>query len=55
MPVRVFIESRDEMEQILRAEGLGLLGLTSERGPYVVPLNYRYVDGRIICHCALAG
>ncbi len=52
---RTFIGSRDEMEQILREEGLGLLGLTSDQGPYVVPLNYGYLDGRIIFHCALTG
>ncbi|HET6428051.1 MAG TPA: pyridoxamine 5'-phosphate oxidase family protein [Phycisphaerae bacterium] len=52
---RVFVDSRDEMEQILREEGLGLLGMTSDRGAYVVPLNYGYVDGRILFHCALEG
>jgi nitroimidazol reductase NimA-like FMN-containing flavoprotein (pyridoxamine 5'-phosphate oxidase superfamily) len=52
---RTFVASRTEMEQILREEGLGMLGLTSDAGPYVVPLNYGYVDGRIIFHCALAG
>ena len=52
---RAFIESRHEMEQIMREEGLGLLGLTSDRGPYVVPLNYGYADGRIIFHCAPEG
>jgi nitroimidazol reductase NimA-like FMN-containing flavoprotein (pyridoxamine 5'-phosphate oxidase superfamily) len=52
---REFIDSRQEMEQILRQTGVGLLGLTGDRGPYVVPLNYGYVDGRIVFHCALEG
>ena len=35
----VFIDSRDEMEQILREEEVGYLGLADEGQPYVVPLN----------------
>ena len=55
MAERSFIESRQEMEQILAQEGLGFLGLTGPDGPYVVPLNYAYADGRIVFHCALKG
>ncbi len=51
----VFIESRKEMEQILREEVLGYLGLAGEEQPYVVPLNYAYAAGKILFHCALAG
>ncbi len=51
----VFIESRDEMEQILREEVLGHLGLAGDGQPYVVPVNYAYLAGRILFHCALAG
>jgi nitroimidazol reductase NimA-like FMN-containing flavoprotein (pyridoxamine 5'-phosphate oxidase superfamily) len=43
------------MEKILRAETVGYLGLALDGKPYVVPLNYGYVDGRILFHCALAG
>jgi len=50
-----FIESREEMEQILREEELGFLGLIHEGEPYVVPLNYAYQDGKIVFHCALEG
>jgi len=50
-----FIESRDEMEGILREETLGYLGLSMDGIPYVVPLNYGYVDGKILFHCALKG
>lgn len=50
-----FIDSREEMEQMLREEGLGYLGLTHEGEPYVVPVNYAYTAGKIVFHCALTG
>jgi uncharacterized protein len=50
-----FIDSRQEMEQILREEVLGYLGVISEGAPYIVPLNYSYSDGKILFHCALEG
>ncbi len=50
-----FIDSRAEMEQILREEVLGYLGLTADGQPYVVPLNYAYAEGKILFHCALTG
>jgi nitroimidazol reductase NimA-like FMN-containing flavoprotein (pyridoxamine 5'-phosphate oxidase superfamily) len=50
-----FIESREEMEQILREEVLGYLGLAGAEQPYVVPLNYAYAAGKILFHCALTG
>lgn len=50
-----FIDCRDEMEQILREEEVGYLGLAVEGQPYVVPLNYAYAGGRILFHCALTG
>jgi nitroimidazol reductase NimA-like FMN-containing flavoprotein (pyridoxamine 5'-phosphate oxidase superfamily) len=50
-----FIDSKTEMEEILRQETIGWLGLSGDGGPYVVPLNYAYVDGRILFHCALEG
>ena len=52
---KTFIESKLEMEKILSAERLGYLGLSMEGKTYVVPLNYVYVDGRIIFHCAKNG
>jgi nitroimidazol reductase NimA-like FMN-containing flavoprotein (pyridoxamine 5'-phosphate oxidase superfamily) len=55
MANREFIESRDEIEQILHQETLGYLGLSHEGVPYVVPLNYSYLDGKILFHCALSG
>jgi nitroimidazol reductase NimA-like FMN-containing flavoprotein (pyridoxamine 5'-phosphate oxidase superfamily) len=55
MPAKRFSESREEMERILREETVGYLGLSMEGIPYVVPLNYGYVEGRILFHCALTG
>lgn len=43
------------MEQILQEETIGYLGLSVGEQPYVVPLNYGYVDGKILFHCALTG
>jgi nitroimidazol reductase NimA-like FMN-containing flavoprotein (pyridoxamine 5'-phosphate oxidase superfamily) len=43
------------MEDLLRAESVGYLGLSMEGRPYVVPINYVYADGRILMHCALTG
>lgn len=50
-----FIESRTEMEEILRGRTLGFLGLAAGDEAYVVPLTYVYRGGRILFHCALAG
>ena len=50
-----FIDSREEMEQILREEVIGYLGLAGDGQPYVVPLNFAYGAGKILFHCALAG
>ncbi len=55
MAVREFIESREEMERVLHEENVGYLGLSVDGQPYVVPLSYAYVDGRILFHCALTG
>jgi nitroimidazol reductase NimA-like FMN-containing flavoprotein (pyridoxamine 5'-phosphate oxidase superfamily) len=50
-----FVESRAEMEELLREEVIGYLGLVDKGQPYVVPLNYTYVDGRILFHGAFTG
>ncbi len=55
MQSREFLESRLEMENILREETIGCLGLSMGDDPYVVPLNYAYVEGRILFHCAMEG
>ena len=46
---------REYMEQILREEDVGTLGLAAANEPYVVPVNYCYDQGRILFHCALEG
>ena len=46
---------KEQMEAILRDEDVGRLGLAVDSEPYVVPINYTYVDGRILVHCALEG
>ena len=50
-----FIESREEIEEILKEIPLGYLGMAMAGEPYVVPLNYAYIDGKILFHCALEG
>ena len=55
MASREFVESREEMEQLLREEAVGYLGLAMDGKPYVVPLNYGYVDGKILFHGAFTG
>ena len=52
---QVFLESREEMEELLQAGSIGYLGLSMNGKPYVVPLNYSYSKGTIIFHCALEG
>jgi len=55
MQSREFLESRQEMENLLREETIGYLGLSMDDDPYVVPLNYAYVEGSILVHCAMTG
>lgn len=55
MSPREFETSRTEMEQILDEETIGYLGLSVDGRPYVVPLNYGYIEGKILFHCALTG
>lgn len=55
MSPKKFVESRNEMECILHEETVGYLGMSVDGAPYVVPLNYGYVDGRVLFHCALKG
>jgi nitroimidazol reductase NimA-like FMN-containing flavoprotein (pyridoxamine 5'-phosphate oxidase superfamily) len=55
MSSKEFKVSREEMERILNEETIGYLGLSVDGKPYVVPLNYGYVEGKILFHCALTG
>jgi nitroimidazol reductase NimA-like FMN-containing flavoprotein (pyridoxamine 5'-phosphate oxidase superfamily) len=52
---KTFVNSLPEMEKILKEERVGYLGLSLDDVPYVVPLNYGYVAGKILFHCALSG
>ena len=53
--MKTWIENRGEMERILRDAPVGRLGLLTEDGPYVVPLNFAYQDGSIYFHTGLEG
>jgi len=55
MSPKYFIESREEIEEILKQETIGYLGLSTDGMPYVVPLNYGYIEGKVIFHCGLTG
>jgi nitroimidazol reductase NimA-like FMN-containing flavoprotein (pyridoxamine 5'-phosphate oxidase superfamily) len=55
MKPKKFKESRKEIERMLAEESIGYLGLSLDGTPYVVPLNYAYVEGKILFHCALKG
>jgi hypothetical protein len=46
---------RREMEGILQDEVIGHLALAADGEVYVVPLNYTYLDGKVLFHCALQG
>ena len=50
-----FIEDRAAIERMLRGSAWGSLGLAVDGQPYVVPVNYAYVHGRIVFHCGLKG
>ena len=55
MPSREILKSHLEIEELLHEETIGYLGLSMSDDPYVVPLNYAYVEGRILLHCATTG
>ncbi len=50
-----FVESRKEIEEILHHELYGFLGLSKDNEAYVVPVNFAYMDGKILIHCAHRG
>ena len=49
------IRDREIMEALLQRMSIGRLGLATEEGPYVVPMNYLYADGCIYLHSAPEG
>ena len=44
-----------EMEQILKQAEVGRLALNDGATPYIIPLNYAYIEGRIGFHCDWTG
>jgi len=44
-----------ECESLLRAEVVGRVGIATEDGPYVLPVNYSVVDGAIWIRTGAAG
>ena len=52
-PPRVM--TRDEMQRLLKKCTLGRLGLAFQNELYVVPVSYRYDQGRIFFHSARHG
>lgn len=51
---RVMKTSR-EMEALLEQAAVGRLAVVTEDGPYVVPVNYVFLEGAIYFHTALSG
>lgn len=49
------IKDRETMERLLDSMRIGRLGLTTDEGPYVVPMNYIYDKGCIYIHSAMKG
>lgn len=49
------IESKEQIEEILREGFVCHLGLVDGDQPYVVPMNYAYQDGFVYLHSASAG
>lgn len=53
---RKFIESGlAEMEQILKRAEVGRLGLYDGSAPYIIPMNFAYLPGKIGFHCSWQG
>jgi uncharacterized protein len=49
------ITDRVVIEEILRENQVGRLGTSVDGRPYIVPMNYAYVQGRILMHTHKAG
>jgi len=52
-PPRVM--ARDEMQRLLKKCSSGRLGLAFQNESYIVPVSYRYDQGRILFHSARQG
>jgi len=49
------ITDKDEIEKILKKALVGYIALSKDNSPYVIPVNFLYLNGRIYIHCALEG
>jgi nitroimidazol reductase NimA-like FMN-containing flavoprotein (pyridoxamine 5'-phosphate oxidase superfamily) len=49
------VVDREAMKALLARMTVGRLGLSTEEGPYVVPMNYIYSNGCIYLHSAQEG
>mgnify|MGYP001560136535 CR=1 FL=1 len=45
----------EEMDQLLCEEDVGRLAMCCDSQPYCVPVNYAFLDGKIVFHCAVQG
>lgn len=49
------VRDKEWMDKVLSEEELGHLALSDGGAPYIVPINYAYLDGKIVIHCATKG
>lgn len=49
------ITSRGQIDEFLKLCSVVRIGMISDSEPYIVPLNFVYLDGCICFHCALDG
>lgn len=49
------IESMEEIDLIIQSENILRLGLCVENQPYIIPVNYGYLDKQFFVHCAKEG
>ena len=49
------ITSRDEIDKFIMECSVVRLGMISRGEPYIVPLNFVYIDDTVYFHCALEG
>lgn len=53
--MREYINSRNEIENVLSNQNLGFLSMIDNSIPYTIPLTYGYKNGKIIFHCSIKG
>lgn len=53
--ITIGLEALNQIERVLRQTQIGVLGLSSDNRPYVVPMNHLYIPGHLIFHGPLSG